>query len=473
MPLREATRVWWAVSLQSFGGAPGQIAVMHRTLVDERRWLGERRFAHALSFCMLLPGPEAQQLATYTGWLLNGTRGALVAGGLFVLPGAVVMLALSALYVAAGDTDLVEAVFAGIGPAVIAVVAQAVWRLARRTLRDRLAVGLAVGAFASLAAFAVPFPVVIVLAALVALAAGALARARGSGSAVAAAPRRETGGHAASHAGGHAGGHAGHHAGGDDERPLVIPDDALAHVAPSWRRSLLVLAVGVPAWLLPVALVAGVWGGDHVVAEQGRFFAGSALLTFGGAYAVLAYVAQRAVEAYGWIGPQDMVRGLGLAESTPGPTILVLQFVAFVGAFGNAGDVDPWLAAVVAAVVTTWVTFVPSFLFILLGAPFVERLRGNAQLTRALDGVSAAVVGVMANLGLYLVVHTVFADSTLWTPGPLRLLVPDLASWRPEAVVVAVVAGWLLLRRNWPVLRVVGVGAAAGAAFAAASALAG
>ncbi|MFN8075445.1 MAG: chromate efflux transporter [Kineosporiaceae bacterium] len=442
--LREATRVWWAVSLQSFGGTAGHIAVMHRTLVDERRWLGERRFAHALSFCMLLPGPEAQQLATYTGWLLNGTRGALVAGGLFVLPGAAVMLAVSALYVAAGDAGAVEAVFAGIGPAVIAVVAQAVWRLARRALRDRVALALAASAFAALALFGVPFPLVVVGAAAVSLLVGGRGRPAGT------APEP-----------------------GEDADPPLIPDDALAHAAPSWRRSLLVLAVGVPAWLLPVALVALAWGGDHVAAQQGRFFAGSALLTFGGAYAVLSYVAQRAVEAYAWISPQDMVRGLGLAETTPGPLILVVQFVAFVGAYGHAGDVDPWLAATVAAVVTTWVTFVPSFLFILLGAPFVERLRGNVRLTRALDGVAAAVVGVMANLGLYLVVHTVFAESRLRGPEPLRVLVPELGSWRPGAVAVALVAGWLLLRRGWSVLRVVGVGAAAGLLLAGASALAG
>lgn len=437
VPFRTAVRVWWLVSLQTFGGPAGQIAVMQRTLVDEHRWIGQRRFLHALNYCMLLPGPEAQQLAVYTGWLLNGFRGGLVAGSLFVLPGFVALLVLSAVYVAFGDTTAVTALFAGLAPAVLAIVVQAVVRVGRRALAGPALVALAVASFAALFVLGVPFPLVIVAAGVV----GWLLHR--------VAPRLLVA-------------RAGHQA-DDDGPPPVIADDALHAAVPSGRRTVLMLVVGVAVWLVPVAAVVLLTGAGSTLSQQGVFFSGTALVTFGGAYAVLAYVAQRAVETYGWLGPGEMVRGLALAETTPGPLIMVVQFVAFVGAYREPGGLDPWAAALVAALLTTWVTFVPSFLFILLGAPYVERLRGNGPLSAALTGITAAVVGVIANLALYFALHTLFASTSRVTLGALSLEVPDLASVQPVAVVIALVAALLVFRLRWSVLRTLGACAALGA----------
>ncbi|GAA3392596.1 chromate efflux transporter [Cryptosporangium minutisporangium] len=438
IPFRQAVRTWFLISLQTFGGPAGQIAVMQRHLVDERRWIGQRRFLHALNYCMLLPGPEAQQLAIYVGWLLNGLRGGLVAGTLFVLPGLLSLLALSAIYAGYGDTTVVTAVFAGLGPAVVAIVAQAVWRLSARALHSAPLVGLAVGAFVALAVFGVPFPIVILVAAV---AGWALHRVR---------PGLVTS--------------AQGHGGADEGPPPLIADDALHADRPSGRRNALILLVGLTVWALPVAVVAVTTGTDSVFTQQGLFFSGTAVVTFGGAYAVLAFVAQRAVEHYGWLSAGEMVRGLALAETTPGPLIMVVQFVAFLGAFHHAGSLDPWVAGVIASLLTTWVTFVPCFLFVLLGAPYVERLRGNRALSAALTGITAAVVGVIANLGLYFAVHTLFADSETVTAGPLHLVVPDVSTLRPVALGIAVVAAVLIFRLKWSVLRVLGVCAALGLA---------
>ncbi|MFS0705026.1 chromate efflux transporter [Cellulomonas sp. 179-A 9B4 NHS] len=436
VPFGTAVRAWCAISLQTFGGPAGQIAVMQRTLVDEKRWIGQRRFLHALNYCMLLPGPEAQQLAVYTGWLLNGFRGGLVAGTLFVLPGVVALLALSAVYVAFGGTTAVTALFAGLAPAVIAIVVQAVHRVGTRALRSPALVVLAVAAFVALTLLGLPFPLVVLASGV---AGWALHRW---------APRllaeRAPGG------------------GADDGPAPVIPDDALHGAPPSGRRAALVLGVGLVVWLAPVAAVVALLGRQSVLAEQGLFFSGTALVTFGGAYAVLAFVAQRAVEVYGWLAPGEMVRGLALAETTPGPLIMVVQFVAFVGAYRDPGGLDPWVAAVLGALLTTWVTFVPSFLFIFLGAPYVERLRGNRSLSAALTGITAAVVGVIANLALYFALHTLFAATSVVRWGPFRLEVPDLASVQVVPVAIAVVAGVLVLRLRWSVLRVLGVCAALG-----------
>jgi chromate transporter len=433
---RQAVRAWFSISLQTFGGPAGQIAVMQRHLVDERRWIGQRRFLHALNYCMLLPGPEAQQLAIYVGWLLNGLRGGLVAGTLFVLPGVVALLALSAVYVGFGDTMAVTALFAGLAPAVVAVVVQAVWRVAGRALSNRTLVVFAVLAFLSLAVFAVPFPVVVALAAL---AGWALHRWR---------PELvETSG--------------GHGPAKDGAEPL-ISDDALHHDQPSGRRAAVILAIGLAAWFVPVALFAVLTGPDSVYTQQGLFFSGTAVVTFGGAYAVLAFVAQRAVEHYAWLSAGDMVRGLALAESTPGPLIMVVQFVAFLGAYHNPGSLDPWVAGVVASLLTTWVTFVPCFLFILLGAPYVERLRGNRSLSAALTGITAAVVGVIANLGLYFAVHTLFSEVHEIETGPVRMTLPDFGAVRPVPLAIAVVAVLLIFWRTWSVLRVLGVCAGLG-----------
>jgi chromate transporter len=436
IPFGQAVKTWFAISLQTFGGPAGQIAVMQRHLVDDKRWIGQKRFLHALNYCMLLPGPEAQQLAIYIGWLLNGLPGGLIAGTLFVLPGAIALLALSALYAGFGDTTVVTGLFTGLAPAVVAIVAQAVWRVGRRALTNRVLVAFAAVAFLALAAFAVPFPIVIAVAALTGW---ALHRWR---------PELVT----------TAGGHGDT---ADGPAPL-IPDDTLHHDRPSTSRTARILIVGLAAWLLPVAAVAVLTGTDSVYTQQGLFFSGTAVVTFGGAYAVLAFVAQRAVEHYAWLSAGDMVRGLALAESTPGPLIMVVQFVAFLGAYHHPGNLNPWTAGVLASLLTTWVTFVPCFLFILLGAPYVERLRGNVALSAALTGITAAVVGVIANLGLYFAVNTLFHRTHTVTAGPLHAALPDVTALRPVPVVIAAVAAALIFRWRWPVLRVLAVSAVIG-----------
>jgi chromate transporter len=438
VPLRDATKAWFKISLQTFGGPAGQIAVMQRSLVDEHRWIGERRFLHALSYCMLLPGPEAQQLAVYVGWLLNGAAGGLIAGVLFVLPGLVALLALSAIYVGLGDTGLIEALFAGLAPAVLAIVTQAVIRVAGRALHHRALIGLAVGAFIALAVFAVPFPVVVLAAALIGWAIG---RVRPD---IMTKPEKSK-----------------EQAHGPEP---VISDDALHHARPTLRRAGIILAIGVPLWLGPVGVAYVLAGADSVFTQQGLFFSGTALVTFGGAYAVLAYVAQKAVETYGWLNAGEMVRGLALAETTPGPLIMVVQFVAFLGAFRDPGSLDPWVAAVLASLLTTWVTFVPCFLFIFVGAPYVESLRGNRSLSAALTGITAAVVGVIANLAIYFATHTLFAASRTIAVGPLQLDLPVLTTLEPVALVIGVIAMVLIFTLKWSVLRTLGVCALLGLA---------
>ena len=435
VPFRTAVRAWALISLQTFGGPAGQIAVMQRTLVDEKRWIGQRRFLHAMNYCMLLPGPEAQQLATYVGWLLHGVRGGLVAGGLFVLPGVVALLALSGVYVAFGSTLAVAAVFAGLAPAVVAIVVQAVVRVSRRALTGRSLQVVAVAAFLALSLFAVPFPVVVAAAGLTGW---ALGRRRPASLDTTDPP--------------------------DDGPAPVVSDDVLHSEPPTARRTLTVLLVGLAAWGVPVAAVALLTGVGSVFTQQGLFFSGAAVVTFGGAYAVLAYVAQQAVAVYGWLTPGEMVRGLALAETTPGPLVMVVQFVAFLGAYRDPGGLDPWVAAVLASLLVTWVTFVPSFLFVLLGAPFVERLRGNRSLSATLTGITAAVVGVIANLGVYFAVHTLFSDTVAVRWAALQLELPDLATLRPVPVAIAGVAAVLLFRAGWSVLRTLGVCALLGLA---------
>lgn len=434
VPLREAARTWFAISLQTFGGPAGQIAVMQRTLVDEKCWIGQQRFLFALSYCTLLPGPEAQQLATYVGWLLNGVRGALVAGVLFILPGVVALLVLSGVYVAYGETTLVESLFFGLAPAVIAVVVQAVLRVGRKGLGHPALVGLAALAFLALTFLDVPFPVVVLTAAIIGWALGR--RIPGFTRPPAAAAV-------------------------DGPAPLVS-DDALHTERPSTRRAAIVLVVGLVAWFAPVALAAALVGRSSIFVDQGVFFSGAALVTFGGAYAVLAYVAQQAVEVYGWLAPGEMVRGLALAETTPGPLIVVVQFVAFVGAYRAPGDLDPWVAAVLAAGLTTWVTFVPCFLFILLGAPYVERLRGNRDLAAALAGITAAVVGVIANLALFFALHTLFGETRHLVAGPVDAEYPVLSSVDWAALAITALGAALIFWRGWSVLRTLGACALAG-----------
>jgi chromate transporter len=438
IPLAEATKAWFAISLQTFGGPAGQIAVMQHHLVDEKRWIGQRRFNHALSYCMLLPGPEAQQLAIYTGWLLNGTRGGLIAGGLFVLPGLLALLGLSAVYVAYGSTSLVTAVFAGLAPAVIAIVVQAVYRVGKRSLTHPALVVLAVAAFGALTFLRTPFPIVIVVAGLF----GWLAGRRFPG--LLRPPPDEL----------------------SDGPPPLIGDDALHHERPSRRRSVLILVVGLAIWVAPVVAVALTVSSTTVFVDQALFFSGAAVVTFGGAYAVLSYVAQQAVHVYGWLTAGEMVSGLALAETTPGPLIMVVQFVAFLGAYRDPGALDPWFAAVLASLLVCWVTFVPCFLFVLLGAPYVERLRHNTHLAAALTGVTAAVVGVIANLAAFFALHTLFDETRPVSAGIVQLDVPVVGSADPVAFAITAVALVLMLGRGWSPLRTLGLCALLGVASA-------
>ena len=436
VPLGKMTRTWLAISLQTFGGPAGQIAVMHRALVDEKRWISEKRFLHALNYCMLLPGPEAQQLATYVGWLLHGTRGGLISGGLFVLPGFVALLVLSAVYAAYGDSVIVTAVFAGLAPAVLAIVAQAVVRLGRKALRRPVLIGLAVSAFLALAVFAVPFPIVIASAGLIGFVLG-----RWRPDAVTPLPAQVS----------------------EGPEPL-ISDSMLRTSAPSMRRTLAVMLVGLAVWWLPVLAVALLTGTGSTFTQMGVFFSGTAVVTFGGAYAVLAYVAQKAVEVYAWVTPSEMIRGLALAETTPGPLIMVVQFAAFLGAYRNPGALDPWVAGVFASILVTWVTFVPCFLFVFLGGPYMERLRGNKSLTAALTGVTAAVVGVIANLAVYFAVNTLFTATTGWSWGPISIDVPTVGSLNQLALAVAAAATLLLFWLKCGVLTTLGICAVLGLA---------
>jgi chromate transporter len=425
----EAAKVWAKIGLLSFGGPAGQIALMHRILVDERRWISEPRFLHALNFCMLLPGPEAQQLATYVGWLLHGVRGGLVAGALFVLPGAAAMLVLSTIYALYGSTELLAGLFFGLKAAVLAIVVQAVVRIGKRALTTRPMQALAAAAFVAIFALHVPFPVIVLAAALV----GYVATRAGS---------------AAFRAGGHGGGAADAH--------LVDPP------APRLTRTIATAAAWIALWLAPLGLMLAIVGPDDVFTRIAGFFSVMAVVTFGGAYAVLAYVAQAAVVTYSWLAPGEMLDGLGLAETTPGPLILVLEFVGFLAAFRSPGALPPLLAGVLGASLTLWVTFVPSFLWIFVGAPYVERLRGNAALAGALSAVTAAVVGVILNLAVWFALHTIFRTVERVGVGPLVLDLPVVASLDPWALLLALAAAVAVFRFRLGLFPVLGGCALAG-----------
>ena len=420
---RDALGVWLRIGLVSFGGPAGQIALMHRVLVEERRWISESRFLHALNYCMLLPGPEAQQLATYVGWLLHRTAGGLAAGLLFILPGACVILGLSLLYVAFQDLPLVQAVFYGIKAAVLAVVIEAALRIGRRALASGAMIALAGLAFVAIFFLAVPFPVIVIGAGLIGLLGGALAPAQFVKA------RRET------------------ESGDGPVLDAALGEGQLAHTRPSAGRALRTLAVWLPLWFAPLLLLAAGLGWSHVFTEQAAFFSKMAVVTFGGAYAVLAYVAQEAVGTYAWLSPGEMLDGLGLAETTPGPLILVLQFVGFLGAFRNPGALDPMLAGTLGALVTLWVTFTPCFLWIFLGAPYIEALRGRRALEAALSAITAAVVGVILNLAIWFALHVLFAEVEEVTVAQvLRLYVPEWSGLDPFAALLAAGAMLAMIR---------------------------
>jgi chromate transporter len=412
--LRGALPSWLKIAALSFGGPAGQIAVMHRVLVDEKRWIDDARFLHALNFCMVLPGPEAMQLATYCGWLMHGVRGGLVAGTLFVLPGVLSIMALSVLYVLVGDVSWMQGLFFGLKAAVLAIVIGALIRIGGKALKSRTAYAIAGLAFVALAFFAVPFPVVVLAAAF---AGWFLLRKSGEEKPVEATVRAGT----------------------------ARVSWALAAI---WGVTLAALYLGT--------------GAHSVWTDIGGFFSKLAVVTFGGAYAVLAYVGQVAVTGKGWLAPGEMLDGLGMAETTPGPLVMVLQFVGFLAAYRNPGGLDPMLAGVLGGLLTSWVTFLPCFLWVFAAAPYVERLRNNAAISAALTGVTAAVVGVIANLALWFGMHFIFNTVERTRIGILHLDLPVWTSLNWQALMLSVLAAVLMLRLKWGLFRVLGVSVALG-----------
>ncbi|MEQ8741139.1 MAG: chromate efflux transporter [Hoeflea sp.] len=423
--LGEMFRVFGRIGLLSFGGPAGQIALMHRELVEARPWLDEARFLHALNFCMLLPGPEAMQLATYSGWLLRGVAGGLMAGLLFVLPGFAVIMGLSALYFHLGDLPVVGGILFGLKAAVLAIVVEALIKVSKRALKSRFAWGLAMAAFVAIAFLKLPFPLIVLAAGLAGIVRSALDRSPAGDAA-------ET-----------------------SETAIALPSLA----GPTLRTLLIWGAV----WLVPLALMLVTPGIPDALAAMALFFSKAAIVTFGGAYAVLAYVGQQAVEVHGWLVPGDMLAGLGLAETTPGPLILVLVFVGFLGGARDAG-LDPTLGGIAGASVALFFTFAPCFLWIFAGAPHIERLRSVAWLSAGLAAITAAVVGVIANLAVWFALNVLFAKVGSWEAAFMSLPVPDLATLNIAALAIALGAGVALLRYRLNLFWVLGGATLAGVA---------
>jgi len=420
----EAFWLWLKIGCINFGGPAGQIAMMHRMLVDEKKWIDEPRFLHALNFCMLLPGPEAQKLATYIGWALHGVRGGLVAGILFVLPGALFMLGLSLAYALGRGVSWIDGALFGIKAAVLVIVVEALLRIGRRALKTPLLYGLAGMAFLGIFFLNAPVPLIVAIAALI----GYLVARSAPGQ-----------------------------VGLKDEAILTAPP------APDrWRQFFVASIVGLIVWWAPVALAALALGPGNVLVTIGEFFSKLAVVSFGGAYALLAYMAQQAVETHHWMTAPEMVDGLGLAETTPGPLILVTQFVGFLAAFRDPAPFSPVIAGVLGAAMTTWVTFTPSMLWIFAGAPFVEQLRGNRRLSGALAAITAAVVGVILNLTVWFALHVLFGQVTEQHAGPLRWFAFDPLALDLKATALAIIAGVLAFGLHRSLIEVVGVMAVLG-----------
>jgi chromate transporter len=443
IPLGEAVRVWARIAALSFGGPAGQIAVMHRILVEEKKWIGEERFLHALNYCMLLPGPEAQQLAIYIGWLLHKTKGGLIAGALFVLPGFLAILGLSYVYVLLGNVSLVEGLFFGLKAAVLAIVLQAVVRVGSRALKNNVMRGLAAAAFVAIFFLDAPFPLIVLGAALIGYLGGRAGLAAFKGG----------------------GGHGGGGAVPVHDRDTALGEGLPDHARPNLGWSLRISGALLFLWLAPVAALITFLGPDDVFSRIATFFSQMAVVTFGGAYAVLAYVAQEAVDTFGWLKPGEMLDGLGMAETTPGPLIMVTQFVGFLAAFRDSSTLNPLVAATLGAILTTWVTFVPCYLWIFAGAPFVERLRGNRALSSALAAITAAVVGVILNLALWFAIHTLFGQVRLVPFAGGTIDVPVLASLNIAAALLALGAVIAVFRFKIGVLPVLGACSALGAIY--------
>ena len=412
----EALRVWMRVAALSFGGPAGQIAVMHRIIVDEKGWVGERRFLHALSYCMLLPGPEATQLAIYIGWLMHRWPGGIAAGGLFVLPGIVALMALSWIYALYGQVPVIAALFFGLKAAVLAIVLYAVYRVGSRALKSGAMIAVAALAFVAIFFSNVPFPLIVLAAGII----GFVGARAGSAAFVVGE------GHGSASA--------------DATDDSLLGEELPVHARPTIGRALRVSAVWLVLWLGPVIAIVATLGPGHTFSEIGGFFSKMAVVTFGGAYAVLAYMAQQAVETYGWLRPGEMLDGLGMAETTPGPLIMVVQFVGFMAAYRDPGALPPLLAGTLGGLLATWTTFVPCWLWIGLGAPFIERLRDNKPLSGALAGITAAVVGVILNLAIWFALHTIFRETMPLRWHGLGFDMPILASINPWALILSLAA---------------------------------
>ena len=448
--LREAFWTWMRVAALSFGGPAGQIAVMHRILVEEKRWVSEERFLHALNYCMLLPGPEAQQLATYIGWLMHRTLGGIMAGGLFVVPGIISIMVLSYIYAGWGNVPIVAALFFGLKAAVLAIVIEAVVRIGKRSLKNRALLSLAAAAFVGIFFLNVPFPIIVFGAAFIGFAAQTMGVTAFQGG----------------------GGHGPSKKGGEAVVDSLLGEQLPEHARPTVARALKSSSVWLALWLIPVIALLATLGSNNVFSQIAVFFSKMAMVTFGGAYAVLAYVAQQAVENYGWLKPGEMLDGLGMAETTPGPLIMVLQFVGFMAAYRDPGGLSPMMAGTLGGLLATWVTFTPCFLWIFLGAPFVEKLRGNKSLNAALSALTAAVVGVILNLAIWFAIHTVFRQTVPVRAFPLSFDAPVLTSVDGWALALSVAAAVAIFRFKAGMIQTLAACCAAGVVLYLAGALA-
>ncbi len=436
---REAFIVWLRIAALSFGGPTAQIAVMHKILVDEKRWISEQRFLHALNYCMLLPGPEAQQLAVYIGWLLHRIKGGLTAGIMFVLPGCASILALSILYVTYQQTTLLQSVFFGLKAAIIAIVIEAVLRISKKALKNRVMVLIAALAFIAMFVFRIPFPLVIIAAGLIGWIGGRYSERYFF---VLKPLTKST-----------------------TDTTAVPPADrnvADPYYRPSAFRALRAAVICLVLWIAPIVMAWQVFGTTSVYFQEGIFFSKMALVTFGGAYSVLAYVAQQAVEVFGWLNAAEMLDGLGLAETTPGPLIMVVQFVGFLGAYRHPEPLSPLWGGILASFITTWVTFVPCFLYIFVGAPYIESLRNNKSLSTALSSITAAVVGVVLNLAVWLALKTLFRTSGEVSVGPLHVLLPVWSRLNVAALGITLAACFMTFRLHWNLFKTLAVCTVAG-----------
>jgi chromate transporter len=414
---KEALKVWIRVAIYSFGGPAGQISVMHRILVDEKKWVSEERFLHALNYCMLLPGPEAQQLAVYIGWLLHKFKGGITAGTLFVLPGFISILILSIIYSLYKTVDIITAIFFGLKAAVLAIVIEAVIRIGKKALKNNLMFFIAAGSFIAIFFFDVAFPLIILAAALLGIISGKLnPNVTGQG------------------------------------KTEKTNSGNTIKLSKTYFLKVFLIFGGL--WLLPVFILAVFVGPENIYTREAVFFSKAAVLTFGGAYAVLAYISQEAVQTYGWLRPGEMLDGLGMAETTPGPLIQVVQFVGFMGAFRMAGEINPVMAGVIASVLVTWVTFMPSFLWIFLGAPYMEKLREVRWLNAALSGITAAVVGVILNLAIWFSLHTLFREVNVNWYYALRLYIPEFYTLNISALVLSIIAFIVLFKFKSGIMKV-------------------